>query len=385
MWERIKEIIRKEFLQTLRDPRSRALLLGPPLLQLIIFGYAVNMDVQQTKIAWMDMDGTYESRALLSSLQGSKYFVVQEVLTREDQIAYVLDRGRTEAVVRVLPGFARKIHRGDTAGVQILVDGTNSNTAGIASNYISQAVVGYAAAVQQEQRNARLLARMVGPGSPAPAGPAGLAVQNRVWFNPDLKSRVYFVPGVIVNIIALVTIMLTAMSIVREKEIGTMEQLMVTPLRPIELMLGKILPFAIVGILQVIVIIVAALLIFRIPFRGNPILLFVSALLFLLTSLGIGLFISTISRTQQQAMMTSFFFFMPALLLSGFSFPIRNMPVPAQYLTYLDPLRYFMEIVRSVFLKGVGIEVLWPQVLALFLFGITILGLSALRFHKRLD
>jgi ABC-2 type transport system permease protein len=385
MWERIKEIIRKEFFQTLRDPRSRALLLGPPLIQLIIFGYAVNMDVEQTKIAWMDMDGTYESRALLSSLQGSKYFVVQEVLTREDQIAYVLDRGRTEAVVRVLPGFARSIHRGSTAGVQIMVDGTNSNTAGIVSNYIAQAVAGYAAAVQQGQRNARLLARIAGPGSPAPAGPAGLTVQNRVWFNPDLKSRVYFVPGVIVNIIALVTIMLTAMSIVREKEIGTMEQLMVTPLRPIELMLGKLLPFAIVGILQVGVVTVAALLIFRIPFRGNPMLLLVSALFFLLTTLGIGLFISTISHTQQQAMMTSFFFFMPALLLSGFSFPIRNMPVPAQYLTYLDPLRYFMEIVRSVFLKGVGIEVLWPQVLALFLFGITILGLSALRFHKRLD
>jgi ABC-2 type transport system permease protein len=331
------------------------------------------------------MDRTYESRTLLSSLQGSKYFVVQEVLTREDQIARVLDRGQIAAVVRVLPGFARRIQRGSAAGVQILVDGTNSNTAGIAANYISQAIAGYAAVLQQEQRNARLLARIAGPGSPAPAGPAGLTVQNRVWFNPDLKSRVYFVPGVIVNIIALVTIMLTAMSIVREKEIGTMEQLMVTPLRPIELMLGKILPFAIVGILQVIVIIAAALLIFRIPFRGNPVLLFVSALLFLLTSLGIGLFISTISRTQQQAMMTSFFFFMPALLLSGFSFPIRNMPVPAQYLTYLDPLRYFMEIVRGVFLKGVGITALWPQVLALLLFGITILGLSALRFHKRLE
>ena len=385
MWERIKEVIRKEFFQTLRDPRSRALLLGPPLLQLIIFGYAVNMDVEHTRIAWMDMDGTYESRALLSSLQGSNYFVVQEVLTREDQIAHVLDHGLITAVVRVLPGFARRVHRGSAAGVQILVDGTNSNTAGIASNYISQAIARYAAALQQEQRNSRLLARMAGSGSPVPAGPAGLAVQNRVWFNPDLKSRVYFVPGVIVNIIALVTIMLTAMSIVREKEIGTMEQLMVTPLRPIELMLGKILPFAIVGVLQVIVIIAAALLIFRIPFRGSPVLLFVSALLFLLTSLGIGLYISTISRTQQQAMMTSFFFFMPALLLSGFSFPIRNMPVPAQYLTYLDPLRYFMEIVRSVFLKGVGIEVLWPQVLALLLFGIAILGLSALRFHKRLD
>jgi ABC-2 type transport system permease protein len=233
--------------------------------------------------------------------------------------------------------------------------------------------------------NARLMARVPDVGSPAPPGSRGLTVQNRVWFNPDLKSRVYFVPGVIVNIIALVTIMLTAMSIVREKEIGTMEQLMVTPLRPIELMLGKLLPFAIVGILQVVVVTVSALLLFHIPFRGNPALLFVSALFFLLTTLGIGLFISTISRTQQQAMMTSFFFFMPALLLSGFSFPIRNMPLPAQYLTYLNPLRYFMEIVRSLFLKGTGMQYLWPQVAALAVFGAAILGLSALRFHKRLD
>ncbi len=385
MWERIKEIIRKEFFQTLRDPRSRALLLGPPLIQLIIFGYAVNMDVERTQIAWLDMDRTYESRALLSVFQGSKYFVIQELLNHEDQIAEGLDQGRIEAVVRVLPGFARDIHRGSTAQVQVLIDGTNSNTAGISANYIAQTIAGYAGAVQLGQRNARLMARTEGAGGPAPASLSGLTVRNRVWFNPDLKSRVYFVPGVIVNIIALVTIMLTAMSIVREKEIGTMEQLMVTPLRPIELMLGKLIPFAIVGILQVAVVTVAALLIFHIPFRGHTGLLFGSSLLFLLTTLGIGLFISTISRTQQQAMMTSFFFFMPALLLSGFSFPIRNMPLPAQYLTYLNPLRYFMEIVRALFLKGIGINYLWPQVLALLLFGSAIIVFSALRFHKRLD
>jgi ABC-2 type transport system permease protein len=385
MWERIKEIIRKEFFQTLRDPRSRALLLGPPLLQLVIFGYAVNMDVELTRIAWMDMDRTYESRALLSAFQGSKYFAIREVLSSEDQIAERLDWGRVEAVVRVLPGFARSLSRGSTAEVQVLVDGTNSNTAAIASNYVLQTIAGFAATAQQGQRNTRIMSRTEEAAGPAPAGPSGLIVQNRVWFNPELKSRVYFVPGVIVNIIALVTIMLTAMSIVREKEIGTMEQLMVTPLRPIELMLGKLLPFAIVGILQVIVVTIAALLIFRIPFRGSVGLLFFSALLFLLTTLGIGLFISTISRTQQQAMMTSFFFFMPALLLSGFSFPIRNMPLPAQYLTYLNPLRYFMEIVRSLFLKGVGIQYLWPQLVALALFGSAILVLSALRFHKRLD
>jgi ABC-2 type transport system permease protein len=385
MWERIKVIIRKEFFQTLRDPRSRALLIGPPLLQLIIFGYAVNMDVELTKIAWMDMDRTYESRALLSAFQGSKYFAVVESIGREDQIAETLDRGEIPAVVRVSPGFGRDIRRGSAAGVQVLIDGSNSNTAAIVSNYVAQILAGYAGVVQQEQKNARLMARTSGAGGPPPVVFSGITVRHRVWFNPDLKSRVYFVPGVIVNIIALVTIMLTAMSIVREKEIGTMEQLMVTPLRPIELMLGKLLPFGIVGILQVVVVMVAALLIFNVPFLGDAGLLFASSVLFLLTTLGIGLYISTISRTQQQAMMTSFFFFMPALLLSGFSFPIRNMPVPAQYLTYLNPLRYFMEIVRSLFLKGVGFQYLWPQVAALLLFGSAILFFSALRFHKRLD
>jgi ABC-2 type transport system permease protein len=385
MWERIREIIHKEFLQTLRDPRTRSLLFLPPIIQLIIFGYAVNMDVELTKIAWMDRDRTPESRALLSAFQGSKYFVVQDVLDREDQIAEELDREQVQAVVHVLPGYARDLNRGDIPGVQILVDGTNSNTAGIVSSYLSQALAGAAGTIMAEQRNSRLAARMTGSSGPAPAQTGGLAPQDRVWFNPDLKSRVYFVPGVIVNIIALVTIMLTALSIVREREIGTMEQLMVTPLRPIELMLGKLLPFAVVGMLQMVMITAAALLIFGVPLRGSLTLLFASTLLFLLTTLGVGLFISTISRTQQQAMMASFFFFMPALLLSGFAFPIRNMPRAIQVLTYFNPLRHFMEIVRGLFLKGTGIQYLWPQVAALFLFGTAILCLSALRFHKRLD
>jgi ABC-2 type transport system permease protein len=201
----------------------------------------------------------------------------------------------------------------------------------------------------------------------------------------DLKSQNYFVPGVVVNIIALVTVMLTAMSIVREKEIGTMEQLMVTPIRPMELILGKTLPFAAVGLLEVLLVTGAALLIFAIPFRGSMLLLLGCAAAFLLTTLGFGLLISTVSSTQQQAMMASFFFFMPAFMLSGFAFPIRNMPLTVQYLTFLNPLRYFMEIVRGIFLKGIGLTVLWPQVMALLVLGTVLFGLSVLRFHKRLD
>ena len=372
MWNRIREILKKEFIQTLRDPRARALLFGPPLLQLILFGYAVNLDVENARTAWMDMDHTPESRDLMAAFQGSRYFRITAVPRDDREIRRLMDQGRVQAVVRVLPGFSRDIKRGAAAPVQILVDGTNSNTAAIVSNYATQIVADYAG---------RLLARTPRPAGVMPV----LTAQYRVWFNPDLRSRVYFVPGVIVNIIALVTVMLTAMSIVREKEIGTMEQLMVTPVTPFELIMGKLLPFAIVGILQVILVIGAALLIFQIPIRGNIPLLFGCTVLFLLSTLGVGLFISTISQTQQQAMMSSFFFFMPAMLLSGFAFPIRNMPVSVQYLTYLNPLRYFMQIVRDLFLKGVGVESVWREIVALALFGAAILGLSAFRFQKKLD
>jgi ABC-2 type transport system permease protein len=210
-------------------------------------------------------------------------------------------------------------------------------------------------------------------------------VQSRVWFNPELESRDYFVPGVVVNIIALVTVMLTAMSIVREKEIGTMEQLMVTPIRPIELMIGKLLPFAAIGLFEVGLVTSAAMLVFDTPLRGSVVLLFGAAILFLLTTLGAGLFISTISHTQQQAMMSSFFFFLPAMLLSGFAFPIRSMPAAVQFLTYVNPLRYFMDIVRGIFLKGTGLAHLWPQLAALLAIGTAALLLSAARFRKRLD
>jgi ABC-2 type transport system permease protein len=385
MWERIREIVRKEFRQVLREPRLRFVLFVPPLVQTIIFGYAINLDVENAQIAWMDQDRTPASRELLAAFEGSPYFQVAAVLTQEDEVQAVLDRGEAQVVVRVLPGFARDVQRGETTAVQVLVDGTDSNTASIIANYASQIVARYASRVLADQQRSRLIGPTTTSGSAVNTSLPVLNVQSRVWFNPDLESRDYFVPGVIVNIIALVTVMLTAMAIVREKEIGTMEQLMVTPIRPIELILGKTLPFALVGLLDVILITTVALLVFHIPFRGSGLLLLGASVLILLTTLGVGLFISTISQTQQQAMMVTFFFMMPAFLLSGFAFPIRNMPVMVQYLTYLNPLRYFIDIVWGIFLKGTGLAVLWPQMVALLVFGVVILGLSALRFRKRLD
>lgn len=384
-WHRIREIIRKEFRQVLREPRMRIILFVPPLVQTILFGFAVNLDVENGWLGWMDLDRTPSSRELRAAFEGSRRFVVVAEAESEARVRELLDRGEAQAVVRVPAGFARDIQRGQTAAVQILVDGTNSNTASILAGYAAQIISGYSARVMVQQQQARLVGRSMTAGGPVRLTLPGIEPRSRVWFNPELRSRNYFVPGVIVNIITLVTLMLTAMAIVREKEIGTMEQLMVTPIRPLELMVGKTLPFALAGLLDVILITVAALVVFNIPFRGSVLLLLGCTCIFLLTTVGAGLFLSTISRTQQQAVMAAFFFFMPAFMLSGFNFPIRNMPPLVQYLSYLDPLRYFIEIVRGIFLKGVGADVLWPQMVTLLGYGLAVLTFSALRFHKRLD
>lgn len=383
MWHRIREIVRKEFYQVIREPRMRVVLFLPPLVQLLIFGYAVNLDVENNRIAWMDLDLTPASRELLAAFQGSRHFQIATIPSSEQEVRDLLDRGEVQAVIRVLPGFERDIQRGQTTAVQILVEGTNSNTASLLSSYATQVVIAQASRVMSQQQRQRVMARA--GEKPVTMRVPVVTARSRVWFNPELRSRNYFVPGVVVNIIMFVTLMLTALAIVREKEIGTMEQLMVTPIRPIELMIGKTLPFAVVGLLDLVMITAAALLIFHIPFRGSALLLLAGSVLFLLSTLGMGLFLSTISNTQQQAMMASFFFSTPAFMLSGFAFPIRNMPLAVQYLTYLNPLRYFMEIVRGIFLKGTGIRILWPQMLALLVFGVVVMGWSALRFHKRLD
>ena len=383
MWKRIRVLIIKEFHEVWRQRRRRYMLIAPPLIQLLLFGYVANLDVERNRIAWMDQDRTPASRELREAFDGSGYFEVIAVPGNEDEVRDLLDRGKVKAVVSILPGFARDIERGEQTAVQILVDGTNSNTASIVSNYATQVVADFSSRVLAAQQNKRLLAR--GAGAPVNQSLPRLTAQRRVWFNPSFKSRDFFVPTTIVQIITATTLMMTAMSIVREKEIGTMEQLMVTPLRPIELMLGKALPSVLSGLVQMALVTVLGLLVFRIPFRGSALLLLGCAILFVLTTLGVGLYISTISDTQRQAAMASFFFFMPAFLLSGFAFPIRNMPVPAQYLTYLNPVRYFVEIVEGIFLKGTGVTTLWPQMTALLVFGVVVLSASALRFQKRLD
>lgn len=383
MIERIRVIIRKELIQTLREPRMRGMLILPPIIQLLIFGFAANMDVDSARLAWMDLDRTPQSREFLSRLEGSGRFRVTATPESDAQAQKVLDEGSADAVVRVLPGFAANLLRGRDASVQMLVDGTNSNTASIIASYAAQSAGRFGVDALQQQQRAKLVARRA--EGPVHAAIPTVKAQTRVWFNPDLKSRNYFVPGIIANIIMLVTLSLTSMAIVREKEIGTMEQLMVTPLRPMELIIGKTLPFVGVGLFDAGLAVAVALLLFHIPFRGNFLVLLFSSFLFILTSLGAGLYISTVSRTQQQAMMSTFLFFQPFFLLSGFSFPIRNMPDAIRWLTYINPVRYFLEIVRGIFLKGSGFTVLWPQMAALAVIGVVVLTASTLLFHKRLD
>ena len=383
VWERIREIIWKELRQSLREPRMRATLFMPPLVQLLVFGFAVSLDVDHAKIAWMDQDRSAESRELREAFTGSGRFEIVRWLESEADTQDTLDHSEVMAVVRILPGFSADLARGRQVPVQVLVDGTNSNTASIVANQAAVVIRQFGQTHLEALAKQKMVGRAVDRPLRAPL--PTVRAEPRVWFNPELKSRNYFVPGVIVNIIMLVTLTLTSMAIVREKEIGTMEQLMVTPIRPMELILGKTLPFAAIGLVQLLVITGVAMLLFDVPLRGNPLLLVLASVCFLTCSLGAGLFISTVSNTQQQAMMTTFFFFQPAFMLSGFSFPIRNMPEVVQWVTYVNPMRYFMEIVRGIFLKGVGMEVLWPQILALAGLGAMILTASALRFHKRLD
>jgi ABC-2 type transport system permease protein len=385
MRERIAVIIRKELRQALRDARMRVGLFLPPLLQLIIFGYAANMDVDTVRIGWMDQDHTVESRQMLSEFQGSGRFIFTGEPRTDGEMQALLDHSDADAVVRILPGFARDVQAGRTTEVQVVVEGTNSNTASIVANYAASTVSRFSREVLDEWQRQKVIGTSMQTGAPVRFSVPRLEARTRVWFNPDLRSRNYFIPGIVVNIITLVTMMLTSMAIVREKELGTMEQLMVTPIRPIELILGKTLPFAAVGLFDVALVATLARLLFHIPFRGSILFLGCCAILFLMTTLGAGLFISTISRTQQQAMMTMFLMFQPFFLLSGFAFPIRNMPVVAQYLTYLNPVRYFLEITRGIFLKGAGISVLWPQMTAMAVFGCAILLISAARFHKKLE
>lgn len=375
MWERILTILRKEFRSVLRDPRMRMVILGLPVIQTLIFGYAVTLDVRHVRLAVVDRDGTPASRALTARFTGSAYFDAIAHPQDDDAARRLVDAADAAAILQINAGYEQNLRGGRPAPVQLLVDGSDSNTARFVVNYAAQIAATANQAFLLEQ-TLRRTGRTVAAGR--------VDLQPRAWFNADLESRNFYVPGIIAMLIMLVSLMLTSMAIVREKEAGTIEQVMVTPIRPVEFILGKCAPFAVIGFVNTAMVSAVALLWFEIPFRGSFLLLLAGVTLFLLSTLGIGLFISTVSRTQQQAMMTTFFFFFPAMLFSGFIFPIANMPAFFQWLSLIDPLRYMLVIIRGVFLKGVGFEVLWSQFAALLALGLGVMTFAVTRFHKTL-
>ncbi len=377
MLGRIWRIIVKEFIQLRRDKYARFRLLVPPIIQMLIYGYAATFEVHRVPIAVLDLDHSQESRDLLSRFTFTGRFNIERILRDDRDIPRTIGRSDIAMALKIEPGFAELLRKGQTAHLQVILDGTDSNTALIALGYVNQIATTYA----QDYARDRLERLMPAMAAMAPQ----VDLEQRPWYNPGLSSQWFFVPGVIGSITLIMVVNLTAFAIVREREIGTLEQVMVTPIRPVELILGKTVPFFLVGLADAALVAVVGTLWFRVPFRGNPLVLLLGTVLFLLNTLSIGLLISTLCSTQQQAFASAFFFLNPAFILSGFAFPITSMPREMQWITYVDPLRYFLVILRGTFLKGVGLEVLWPQMAALACLTVLLLAMGVMRFRKSLD
>lgn len=366
---RVRRLITKELRQLFRDPKTKRVIFAAPIIQLVLFGYAVNTDVSNVTTALVDHDHTAESRALVESLTASGYFRVVFSSDRPADLGEALDRGHARVALQIPVGYSADLKAGRSPVVQLLVDGTNSNTATVAQGYAAKIIQQLGAQVALESGRAL---------------PKAVELRSRAWFNPDLDSQVYNVPAVIGVIVLLMSLLLTALSVVREREVGTLEQLLVSPLTAMELMLGKTLPVAGIAMMQLAMVTAVALLWFDVPLRGSvPALLF-AASLFILAGLSFGIFISTISATQQEAFLSMFLFLLPAIILSGFLYPIDTMPEIFQTLTLANPLRHFLEIVRGIFLRAAGIRELWVQFTVLAVMAGGGLTIAAARFKASL-
>ena len=369
-------MIVKEFFQLARDRKMIPVLLVGPLAQLLALGYAANMDVTSIPLVLVDEDRTAESRTLLERFTGSGYFALAGSFDTADGAEPWLADGHAQVALVVPPGYAADLAAARTPRLQVIADGTDSNSALLGLQYATRIVQGVGA--ELVSRRLERASRRVDI--------ARVELQPRVWYNPDLKSRWFYVPAVLAMVLMLVTMILPSMAVVREKEIGTLEQLIVTPLAPWQLVLGKLFPFVVIGLFDMLLVTGVARLVFGVPLRGSLLLLTFLTLLFLLNTLGLGLLISTIVSTQQQAMMACIYLVMvPMIYLSGLIFPIENMPVGFQYATYLIPVRYYADVLRGIFLRGSGLSVLWPEAVTLLAMGLFILLLAALRFRKSLD
>ena len=374
---RIYQMLVKEFIQTLRDPHTRWILWGPALIQMVIFGYAATLEIRHVSMAVLDWDHTQESRELISHFAASHYFDIKEYATTPEQIREGIDRGDFLLAVEIDSGFAQKLRNGQGATVGVIVDSSNSNTALVALGYLTQIGANFS----REYQTARMQRASPQLVSSIPR----IDLQVRPWFNENLRSDWYFVPGVLGNLLLIMIMNLTAFAVVREREIGTLEQIMVTPIRRWEFIVGKTVPFFLIGCFDAIMLFLVGTLWFGVPFRGHIAVLSLGITVFLLSGLGLGLLLSTVAKTQQQAMITAFFFIMPMTSLSGFGTPISSMPHFFQQVSYFNPLSHVILILRSVYLKGSGLNVLWPDITFLAAFAALMLTISVLRSRKSLE
>lgn len=373
----IIHIIKKEFLQFKRDPRMFGLILFAPIFQLLFFGYAATLDLNSVPTIVYDQDKSSTSRELIEKFTSSGFFVIDHYENDYKAAQEDVEKGRCLLAIVIPNGFEKKIQRRETAPLQAIFNGSDGNSASIAAGYVTTIVSDYSRKIVTDYLDKS--GRKIKPSGT-------ISSEVRVWYNPELKTRVFMVPGIVGMLLTVITLILTSLAVVKEKEIGTLEQLIVTPIKPYQLIIGKLVPFVLLGFVSVVIVITAMNVIFSIHVRGSILFLFFSAFLYILSTLGLGLFVSTISKTQQQAMMIAIFgVMMPMIYLSGFTFPLENMPVIIQYIGYAIPLKYFINIIRGVVLKGNGFAEHWKDLLALFFMGISILLLSSLRFRKRLE
>ncbi|MGB8364647.1 MAG: ABC transporter permease, partial [Rhizomicrobium sp.] len=365
MFERIFRIMLKELIELRRDKWARFRLIVPPILQILIYGYAATFEVYHVSTVVLDLDHSQESRDLIARFTASGRFQITEIARDQNTIRRDLDNGNATVAITIHPGFSELLREGVTAPMQVSVDGTNSNTALIALGYVNEIASTFS------QVYATDLAQRTSAG--LSLRQAQITLDQRPWYNPDLNGHWFFVPGVIGTLTLTLIVNLTAFAIVREREMGTLEQIMVTPIRPIEFILGKTVPFFLIGLAEVALVTIFGILWFQVPFTGDPLVLLAGTSLFLLSTLSLGLLISTMCTTQQQAFATNFFVVNPLFILSGFMFPIASMPAALQWFSYVNPLRYYLIIIRATFLKGVGFSILWPQFFALAILGTVLL------------
>lgn len=375
MLQRIQRMLIKEFLQMLRDPRMRVVVFGVPVIQMTIMAFALTTDVTDIRTAVFDLDRSSASRRLLSDFTGGGYFRICAYLDSEKEIADLLDRSGVRVVLRIPTGFANDIAAGRTAKVQLITDGTDANSTAIALGYATSIINDFAdEQMEQRSRTNGLFTK-----------PVQVEAVTRAWFNANMESKYYYVPSLIATMLYIFSLLLTSIGIVREKEIGTIEQVMVTPIRRLEFILGKTLPYMITGYISMTIMLLVAFVIFQVRVEGSLSLLYLLTGIYLCGNMGIALLVSASAVTQQQALLTSFLILMPSVMLSGFMFPVKNMPEVVQWFTFLNPMRWYLEILRGIVLKSVGMQDLWPAVAAQSTLTIIFIAGAASRFRKTLS